>query len=209
MRNTATGRTGRGRGFALLVTVGVLGVGLGIGGVGAVLARGSASQKADPPTRTVTMSPAPAVSEGPSPSKAPTPEPTPAPDPHALADGVYPTFIRDVDVEGGTIVVDVLQLFVGEDARQAAIEDNGVEWWEENQYNPVYLRNENPLLRRLPVADDVDVKLPGLCDSRDRSIDLARLRKVIWPFNEGFYYEVTMRSGTVERIEQKVAIAGC
>ena len=74
----------------------------------------------------------------------------PTTDPTALADGVYPTFVRAVDVPGATITVDVLQTFVGSDAHQAAIQD-GVSW-NDVRYDPVYIRNENPLLRTLPVA---------------------------------------------------------
>ena len=84
-------------------------------------------------------------------------------DPNALADGVYPTYVRAVDIEGATVTVDVLQTFFGEDAHQAAVEDG--KDWRDVRYDPVYIRNENPLLRTLPVAPDAHIKLIGLCEA--------------------------------------------
>src|SRR5438874_1749913 len=70
-----------------------------------------------------------------------------------LADGIYPTYVRGVDVQGSTITVDVLQVFEGEDAAKTAIEDGMSP--NEAKYLYVYVRNQNPLLRTLPVAADV------------------------------------------------------
>ena len=123
---------------------------------------------------------APTVTD-PSPPATPTrPSPTvePATDPTALADGVYPTFVRAVDVQGATVTVDVLQIFVGAEQRQAAIED-GVNW-QNVMYDPVYIRNENPLLRTLPVAGDARITFLGGCESPNRQAGLNQLRKEAW-----------------------------
>jgi hypothetical protein len=202
----------RGRRRIVLIVAGALALGLSVGGIGAVLARGSSPSQTRPVAVspvTPTPVPPPAVTT-PSPSVAPTqptPSAEPAPDPTALADGVYPTFVRAVDVQGATVTVDVLQVFVGAERHQAAIED-GVRW-ENVMYDPVYIRNENPLLRTLPVAQDVHIKLMGVCMIGDRQVGLTRLRRETTPFNETFYYEATILDGSVVRIEQKIAVSAC
>jgi pyruvate/2-oxoglutarate dehydrogenase complex dihydrolipoamide acyltransferase (E2) component len=203
--------TRRRRGI-ILVALGVVATGLSVGGVGAVLARGPSS----PQTRPESVSPAappsvarPAVT-APSPSVAPVqpaPSAEPTPDPTALADGVYPTFVRAVDVHGGTVTVDVLQVFVGAEQHQAAIED-GVPWGDV-RYDPVYIRNENPLLRTLPVSRDARIRFMGTCEAASRQDGLTQLRRETTPFHETFYYAMSVRDGGVVAIEQKIAISAC
>jgi hypothetical protein len=138
----------------------------------------------------------------------PSPSAEPAPDPNALADGVYPTFVRAVDVQGATVTVDVLQAFVGQaEQRQAAIEDGAD--WREVMYEPVYIRNENPLLRTLSVARDVRILFIGWCDRPDRWAGLTHLRKETAWGSESFYYEITVVDGDVVGLEQKFAATGC
>ena len=137
----------------------------------------------------------------------PSPAASPSADPNLLADGVYPTYVRGVDVQGATITVDVLQTFFGADAHRAAIED-GVDW-RDVRYDPVYIRNENPLLRILPVGHDAKIKLLGMCMAPNRWVGLTELRSATTPFTDTFYYDVTVASGTVERVEQLVAVSAC
>src|SRR5439155_16753678 len=66
-----------------------------------------------------------------------------------LADGVYPTYVTKVDVDGATITVDVIQVFQDEAAEKAAIEDGVQDVVAEGMY--IYVRNENPRLRTLAV----------------------------------------------------------
>ena len=202
----------RGRRSIVLFVSGALAMGIGVAGVRA-LASGSPAPKKQvetegPATQTPVVSPA--VTD-PSPSVAPTqpsPSAEPAPDPNALADGVYPTFVRAVDVQGATVTVDVLQLFVGQaEQHQAAIED-GVPW-ADVRYDPVYLRNENPLLRTLPVTDDAQIRFMGMCEAPSRDVGLAQLRTETTPFNESFYYEMSVIDGSVVAIEQMIAISAC
>ena len=210
-RNDPT-KTLRGhRGVALFVA-GALVAGLAVTGLRAAFADGTATtpmraQEAIAPTPARPL--APAALRHPATHVPPAPLPTtePAPDPNALADGVYPTFIRRVDVADAAITVDVLQMFFGADAHQAAIED-GVPW-RDVRYDPVYLRNENPLLRTLPVSEDVRIKLVGVCVIPDRWVGLTKLRAAITPFTEGFYYDVAVTDGSVVHIRQLVAVAGC
>ena len=207
MKTTQIGRSAkRGRRSIVLFVAAALALGLGVTGVRASLEGGSSLRAGSGPT----------VSTGPTGLVAPAtvshhiPVVTPAqptPDPTALADGVYPTFVRAVDVPGATVTVDVLQIFVGSDAHQAAIQD-GVSW-NDVRYDPVYIRNENPLLRTLPVAPDVHIKLIGVCEAPSRTIGLTQLRGATTPFTESFYYDVAVVQGGVVGIQQKIAIAGC
>ena len=204
----------RGRRVVVFI-VGALALGLGVIGVYAALASGLSL----PRTRndhTVTSTPArpvapAAVTDPVGPATPAHPSPAaeePTSDPTALADGVYPTYVRGVDVRGATITVDVLQVFVGAAAHRAATED-GVRWMDV-RYNPVYIRNENPLLRTLPVARDVRIRLIAICEiAPNRWVGLTELRRATTPFTDGFYYEVTVLGGSVERVRQLVTVAGC
>ncbi|MFZ0492767.1 MAG: hypothetical protein WAM81_06150 [Acidimicrobiia bacterium] len=80
-------------------------------------------------------------------------------------------FIQGVDPSAMTIVADYADWFVGEAATEAAREDGviGPDEFIENDY---YIRNNNPRLRTLRLADDVGVVLqvchpdPGPCVSQ-------------------------------------------
>jgi hypothetical protein len=198
------------RGIVLFVT-GALAMSTGVAGVRALASDSPAAQKhveAEGPATQTPVIPS-AVTE-PSRSVAPTqPSPSvePAPDPTALADGVYPTYVRMVDVQGATVRVDVLQVFAGSAAHQAAIDD-GVPW-ADVRYDPVYIRNENPLLRTLPVDRDVQIKFMALCMSPSRWVGLTELREQTANFDESFYYEMSIVDGSVVAIDQKIAISAC
>jgi hypothetical protein len=200
----------RGRRGIVLFVSGALAMGIGVAGVRALASDSPAAQKhieaEGPATRTPVVSPA--VTD-PSPSVAPT-QPSPsverAPDPNALADGVYPTFVRAVDVQGATVTVDVLQVFVGPEQHQAAIED-GVDW-RDVMYDPVYIRNENPLLRTLPVAGDARITFLGGCESPSRQAGLNQLRRE-GAGSETYYFDVSVMDGSVVAIDQKIAVSAC
>jgi hypothetical protein len=199
------------RGIVLFVA-GAVAMGIGTAGVRALASDSAAEQQHVDSTSPATQTPVvPPVVTDPSPSVAPTqpsPSAEPAPDPNALADGVYTTFVRAVDVRGATITVDVIHVFVGEaEQHQAAIED-GVDW-DYVKYDPIYVRNENPLLRRLPVAWDVRILFFGWCDYPERWAGLTELRKEVASSGEGWYYEITITDGEVVGIEQKEAFSGC
>src|SRR5438093_6168094 len=115
---------------------------LGLGAVGAAAAWGNRSDRstgvsaAASRTGSATVEPIvahPSGSASPAPSR-PSPSVKPSPDPTRLADGVYPTYVRGVEVQGSTITVDVLQTFFGADAHRAATED-GVDWGDV-RYDP-------------------------------------------------------------------------
>lgn len=199
---------------ALALVLGATGVHAALQPESSTQARAHVSPVAPiPPAVTVDLAsaghPAPSPATAPSPTAEPTVDPAvePAPDLTALADGVYPTFVRGVNVARARIRVDVLQAFFGAAMHRAAIED-GVAW-KDVRYDPVYLRNENPLMRSLPVARDAHIKMIGVCEAPNRTIGLTQLRDEIWPFTEAYYYDLTVVGGSVERIDQLVAVAGC
>ena len=195
------------RGVVLLVT-GTLAIGLGVAGVSALASDSPAAQQNVEAGGQSTLTPV--TSPAASPSTAPTqpsPSTEPEPDPNALADGVYPTYVRAVDVQGATVTVDVLQLFTGTAAHQAAIDD-GVPW-ADVRYDPVYIRNENPLLRTLPVDRRVKIKFIAMCMSPSRWVGLTELRKQTKNFDETYYYEMSVIDGSVVAIDQRIAISAC
>jgi hypothetical protein len=188
-----------------------LALGLGVTGVYALAGGGTSSGAGSSPAVTSgpTSPSATAAVTSSTPPVTPRPSTTapPTPDPTALADGTYPTFVRAVDLHAATVEVDVLQVFVGAEAHQAAIED-GVSW-NDVRFNPVYIRNENPLLRTLPVARHAHIKLLGMCEAASRSIGLKELGNETTPFTDTFYYDVTVVGGSVVGITQKIAVAAC
>lgn len=200
-----------GRRLIVPVFVAALGVGLGIGGLQGVLAGDSSSRALHPGAIdpvTSARAATPTVHRGrPSLRPAPSPASTPAPDPNALEDGVYAMFVRAVHVRRAEITVDVIQVFAGAEQRRAAVED-GVDW-AYVMYDPVYVRNKNPLLRTLPVAWDVRILFYGWCDYPSRWAGLTELRREAASSGEGWYYDLTVVHGEVVAIEQKVASAGC
>ena len=199
----------RGRRGIVLFVSGALAMSIGVAGVRALASDSSAAQhvEAEGPATQTPVAP-PAVTD-PSPSVAPigsSPSAEPALDPNALADGVYPTFVRAVDVQGATVTVDVLQVFVGAEQHQAAIED-GVDW-QSVMYDPAYIRNENPLLRTLPVAADARITFLGGCESSNTQAGLNQLRRE-GVGSETYYFEMSVIDGTVVAIDQRIAVAAC
>jgi hypothetical protein len=140
---------------------------------------------------------------------------TPAPgggtttrEPAALADGEHPAFIRKLDTRGGTVVVDVVQVFKDKAAVDAAIQDGRPR--DQAQYYSVYVRNENPRLRTLPLASGFQVNLHGSCEdstlSRQQLLNkLASNAKIAGTY----YYTLTVKDGAVQRIDERLAINAC
>jgi hypothetical protein len=125
-----------------------------------------------------------------------------------LADGIYPTYVTKVDVDGTMVTIDVIQVFENEAASKAALEDGMNRDIAEYLY--IYVRNQNPLLRTLPVAGDVRVDFLGTCESSgNRDAALTELAKKTKHFDSTFYYDVTVTDGAIHQITQRVATAAC
>jgi hypothetical protein len=126
--------------------------------------------------------------------------------PPALRDGPHSGYIRKLDAARGTVVVDVVQEFKDRRAVEEAIKDG--ESPDTAKYRTVYLRNENPRLRTLPLADDVQVKLRE-CEGSQLSHD-ALLAKLASNARSGtYYYTLTVDHGVVRKIEEKIAGNAC
>ncbi|HEV2950512.1 MAG TPA: hypothetical protein VGZ51_00260 [Actinomycetota bacterium] len=214
MKNPQSARSAtlRGRRTIVLLAAVTLASGLTVVSVRALASDSSSLRSRPDPNVTVTPD-RPAVPEAvtspapPMTTTQPSPTADPAADPAALADGVYPTFVRAVDVRDATLTVDVLQVFAEDDAHQAAVED-GVPW-KDVRYDPVYIRNENPMLRTLEVARDAHIAFLGGCEASNRWGGLTRLREETTPFTETLYYEIAVVGGSITGILQKIAVSAC
>jgi len=168
------------------------------------------STAVNPPVTPVVDAPAP-----PAPSPAPKPIPAPVPTPKApvLADGRYDAYISRVEVlyEGGTsrLVVDLVQVFDGQAARDAAIADGVTR--DKAQYLGVYVRNQNPRLRSLPLAGDVRLDLRGGCEApvSHQLAALAADARVRSGADHTYYFTLTVAGGAVHRVQQFVGINAC
>jgi hypothetical protein len=128
---------------------------------------------------------------------------TPAP-----PDGKHDAFIRKLDTRAGTVVVDVVQVFKDQAAVDAAIQDGRPR--DAAQYLSVWVHNQNPRLRTLPLASGFKVDLLGGCEdstlSRQQVLDkLAGNAKLAGVY----YYTLTVKEGAVQRIQEHLAINAC
>ena len=125
-----------------------------------------------------------------------------------LEDGVHPAYITKVDGANDRIVVDVVQVFNDNEAVKAAIADGKSP--AEAKYLTGWVRNENPRLRTLPLAADLKVDLLGTCEESgsDREAVLTRLAENA-ERRGNYYFMLTVSDGTVERIQERLAINAC
>jgi hypothetical protein len=134
----------------------------------------------------------------------PVSHPTPEPG-AALADGTYPALIRKIDVDRRTMVIDVIQVFEGKAAAEAAIQDGlkpaDPEWMF------LYIRNQNPRLRTLPIARDASVRLYRGCEAPAARPVLTELAKDA--ATTGYYYSLTVTDGSVHRVVEHQRQPAC
>jgi hypothetical protein len=184
-----------------------------VAATGVVLAHATATHPAAAaPTVPVATAPTPTTSTPTAPTliAKPSPQPpgrqspdvpigqVPAPQP-VLADGRYDAYINKVDIGHHQVVVDLVQVFQDQAAVQAAIADGTPR--DKAQYLSVYVRNQNPRLRTLPLAGDVRIDLWRTCDDpKPVSVLLAKLAsnaRLGW-----YYYTLTVTDGTVHQIKE-------
>ena len=123
-----------------------------------------------------------------------------------LADGRYDSYVRKVDPDRDLIVVDLVQVFTGDAAVRAAIEDGTDR--DAAQVRDTYVRNQNDRLRTLEMASNVQLHLIGSCDSTGRE---ERFSKLIKDANYGdlFYPTLRVQGGVVQRIDEHQAQPAC
>jgi hypothetical protein len=132
---------------------------------------------------------------------------TAAPTPPVLEDGKHAAYVRKVDTGRNTMVVDVVQVFRDRDAVEAAVKDG--ESRDTAKFRTVYLRNENPRLRTLPLAGDLRVNLIGCEEEPSASRDVLLAKLADNARSETFFYELTVDRGTVRRIDERIAGNAC
>jgi hypothetical protein len=150
-----------------------------------------------------------------SPVPAPEPTPTPkvgidrAPGP-VLADGRYDGYIRTVDTNRQRLVVDLVQVFKYPASADAAIADGLAR--DRAQVLDVWVRNQNPRLRTLAMARDLQIDLlPGDC-IESRNHQLAKLIKdsrAISNSRPAYYFTLTVAGGMVHRIQEDKTFSAC
>jgi hypothetical protein len=125
-----------------------------------------------------------------------------------LEDGDHPAYITKVDGANDRIVVDVVQVFTDDEAVKAAIADGKSP--AQARYLTGWIRNENPRLRTLPLAADLKVDLLGTCEESgsDREAVLTRLADNA-KRKGNYYFMLTVSDGTVEQIQERLAINAC
>ena len=158
--------------------------------------------------------PSPAPKPIPVPAPKPIPVPVPAPKAPVLADGHYDAYISRVEIpyEGGTrrLVVDLVQVFDGQAARDAAIADGMTR--DKAQYLGVYVRNQNPRLRTLPLARDLRLDLlPGDCiESRNHQFaKLIKDSRAMSNSRPAYYFTLTVAGGAIHRIQEDKTFNAC
>jgi len=126
----------------------------------------------------------------------------------ALEDGDHDAYITKVDGAKDRIVVDVVQVFHDGAAARAAIADGKSA--SDARYLTTWVRNENPRLRILPLAGDLEVKLRDACGEDDPGREALLTRLATNASLDGtYYYILTVRDGAVERIQERLAVNAC
>jgi hypothetical protein len=124
----------------------------------------------------------------------------------ALEDGEHPAYLTKVS--SSQIVVDVVQVFHDDAAVKAAIADGRSP--SDAKYLTTWVRNENPRLRTLPLAGDLDIRLRDACGDPgdDRQALLTKLAANA-KLKGTYYYLLTVHDGKVERIQERLAVNAC
>jgi hypothetical protein len=125
-----------------------------------------------------------------------------------LADGRYDGYVRKVDPDRDLIVVDLVQVFTGDAAARAAIED-GMDR-SAAEVRDTYVRNQNDRLRTLEMAGGVRLNLIGSCESTGQEALFTRLIKDA-TYGQGhlFYYTLHVQGGVVRQIDEHQAQPAC
>ena len=125
-----------------------------------------------------------------------------------LADGRYDAYVRKVDPDRDLIVVDLVQVFTGKAAVQAALED-GMDR-SAAEVRDTYVRNQNDRLRTLEMAGGVKLNLIGACDSTGQEGLFTKLIKdASYGHGQLFYYTLRVQDGVVQRIDEHQAQPAC
>ena len=125
-----------------------------------------------------------------------------------LADGRYDAYVRKVDPDRDLIVVDLVQVFTGDAAVRAALQD-GMDR-SAAEVRDTYVRNQNDRLRTLEMAGGVRLNLIGSCASTGQEALFTKLIKDA-TYGQGhlFYYTLRVQNGVVQQIDEHQAQPAC
>ena len=175
------------------------------------------STAVNPSVTPVVDAPAPPVaSPAPKPIPLPVPKPIPVPTPArapkapVLADGHYDAYIQQVNTRSDYLVVDLVQVFQGQTAIDAAIADGLPR--DQAQVLYVWVRNQNPRLRTLAIASDLRLDLlPGDCiESRNHQFaKLIKDSRAMSNSRPAYYFTLTVAGGAVHRIQEDKTFNAC
>jgi hypothetical protein len=125
-----------------------------------------------------------------------------------LADGRYDAYVRKVDPDRDLIVVDLVQVFTGDAAVRAALED-GMDR-SAAEVRDTYVRNQNDRLRTLEMAGGVRLNLIGSCESTGQEALFTKLIKdATYGQGQLFYYTLHVQGGVVRQIDEHQAQPAC
>jgi hypothetical protein len=181
----------------------------------------TAADQPSAPALEATSAPAPPATADPSRQPAPK-RPTPAPQPPivhpapplypapVLADGRYDSYIRTVDTNRQRLVVDLVQVFKYPASVDAAITDGLPH--DRAQVLDVWVRNQNPRLRTVALANDLQIDLlPGDC-IESRNHQLAKLIKdsrAMSNSRPAYYFTLTVAGGAIHHIGEDKTFSAC
>jgi len=170
-------------------------------------AKPSADQSATPASRATAVGQQQTSGSGQEPSSSPSGSPK-REGVTTLADGRYDGYVRKVDPDRDLIVVDLVQVFTGDAAVRAAIED-GMDR-SAAEVRDTYVRNQNDRLRTLEMAGGVKLNLIGACDSTGQEGLFTKLIKdASYGHGQLFYYTLRVQDGVVQRIDEHQAQPAC
>jgi hypothetical protein len=125
-----------------------------------------------------------------------------------LTDGRYDAYVRKVDPDRDLIVVDLVQVFTGDAAVRAALED-GMDR-SAAEVRDTYVRNQNDRLRTLEMAGGVRLNLIGSCESTGQEALFTKLIKdATYGQGQLFYYTLQVQGGVVRQIDEHQAQPAC
>jgi hypothetical protein len=125
-----------------------------------------------------------------------------------LTDGRYDAYVRKVDPDRDLIVVDLVQVFTGDAAVRAALQD-GMDR-SAAEVRDTYVRNRNDRLRTLEMAGGVRLNLIGSCESTGQEGLFTKLIKdATYGRGQLFYYTLRVRGGVVRQIDEHQAQPAC
>ena len=170
-------------------------------------AKPSAGQSATPASRATAVGQQQTSGSGQEPSSSP-PGPPKREGVTTLTDGRYDAYVRKVDPDRDLIVVDLVQVFTGKAAVQAALED-GMDR-SAAEVRDSYVRNQNDRLRTLEMAGGVRLNLIGSCESTGQEALFTKLIKdASYGHGQLFYYTLGVQGGVVQRIDEHQAQPAC